>query len=661
MCGITFIFNTDHSPVKKSCIIRMTNSIKFRGPDDTGFNHMHNVSLGHTRLSIVDIKAGSQPMRSNDNRYSIVFNGEIYNYQSLRKELVKNNYVFKTHSDTEVILALYIVFGKACVEKLDGMFSFIIFDKTHQSAFIVRDRLGIKPLYYSWDGKTLVAASEIKAIFASGLIEPKLNHQSIQHYFNYQFSISPNTCFENIYELPPGCFIDVGVNQPFSISTYWDLEFPEDNQYESTDENFWLKKFEQHLNTAANSHLIGEVPIGAYLSGGIDSSATTYLLSKHSKKKIDSFSIHFTNPDADESYAYKPVAQHLGIDNTEITLDDDREGGYFNLFYQCLYHLEQPQRMAVDIPHFLLSDFVQRKNIKVVYTGDGADEILAGYDSFRQDNMRTWGNQLGSEEARHAHYFSEYTRYFSNHYMELLCSLHQPEQQESVINKFGCYPVWFDFWQILEEKLPNLFVNDLRFSPNNQMDTFLEKVKPNLKHRHPLNQSLYIETKTRLPGWILWKSDRLSMAHGVEARVPFLDHKLVELCAQMPPELKLNGVNEKYILKQMVCKHLPTIPGQYKKRGFYTPIREWFFSGDHKGHLDLYLSKQKLIETNIFNPETVQQYLHELIHTKDPVCMDDFYRVMQLEWTLMLILSTQMLHRLYIAKDAPCFHDISQE
>ncbi|MDH5259122.1 MAG: asparagine synthetase B, partial [Gammaproteobacteria bacterium] len=235
MCGITLIFNTDLKPVPAALIKRMNHAIAHRGPDDNGIFIHDGIGLGHVRLSIVDIKGGAQPMHSNDARHTIVFNGEIYNYQELRESLQKAGVQFKTKSDTEVVLALFIQKGRDCLPLLRGMFSFIIYDNVAKSLFIARDRLGIKPLLYHWDGQSLIAGSEIKAIFASTLVEPVINKESIKSHFKYQFSISPNTMFENILELPPGHFAELKMNGNLNIKKYWDLEFPEDNEYETDD------------------------------------------------------------------------------------------------------------------------------------------------------------------------------------------------------------------------------------------------------------------------------------------------------------------------------------------------------------------------------------------------------------------------------------------
>lgn len=658
MCGISLIFHTDNQPVSDHLIMRMNKAIKHRGPDDDGIYRDNGIGLGHVRLSIVDIKGGHQPMHSNDQRYVIIFNGEIYNYQSLSEELKKNGVVFSSNSDTEVVLALYQSLGKNCLDKLRGMFSFVIYDKHARSIFIARDRLGIKPLFYHWDGNTLVAGSEIKALFASTLVEPKLNIASIQSHFKYQFSISPNTLFENIFELPPGYYAEINTDKKFKITRYWDLDFPDKNEYETDDEKYWEDRFVDTLHDSAISHMTGEVPIGTYLSGGIDSSAMAFLLKQHYNKPISSFSIHFDNPNSDESYAYRPVAEHLEIENTELTMEDNRKGGYFGILEKCLYSLEQPQRMAVDIPHFLLSDFVRKKNYNVVYTGDGADEILAGYDCYRQDSIRQNGNLQPTDDSRASLYYGQYGEYFARPFLDMLLEQHQPKKQKKTMDYYGCYPSWHDFWQLLNDPLEHIFLDSVKIDTS-QMDELVNHLKPVIANKDPLNQSLYLETKMRLPGWILWKSDRLSMAHGVEARVPFMDHHLVELAAQIPPILKLNGMDEKYILKKSIAPYLPQISGDFKKRAFYTPIREWLFSEAHIDELEKYLSVQALEESNIFNVAYVRQLMQDLIYSPLPSDFDSYFYNTQKEWSLMLVLSIQMLFRLFVAKEAPCFHDIT--
>lgn len=661
MCGISIIYLKDRQAPRRGDIERMNASLLHRGPDAQGIQIRPGVALGHTRLSILDVASGQQPMFSSDRRYCIVFNGEIYNYKALRQHLQQKGICFKTRSDTEVILQLYQYYGQDCLLHLEGMFAFAIHDIESNNLFLARDRLGIKPLFFYQDKEILIVASEIKAIFASRLVEPRFDLHSIKNYFKYQFSISPNTIFESIMELPPGYFMSQDSNKKFKQTRYWDLNFPKHNEYESYSESYWLSKFSSFLAETTVMHTTGDVEVASYLSGGIDSCAMTSLLSDHYRQKLRTFSIGFRNPQHDESCYYKKIAEHLGISNTEMVMEDSQEGGYLNLFRNCLYHLEQPQRMAVDIPHYLLSDLVRKNDVKVVVTGDGADEILAGYDCYRQDSMRTGSNGLLSSLFRKRTYLKEYTQYFSENHMRLLLKLHSRSAQRKTIDRFGFYPAWFDFWQITDQNNSNLFTNEVidELAADTQLDCLLEEMQPGIQGRHPLNQSLLFETKTRLPGWILWKSDRLSMAHGVEARVPFMDHKLVELAAGIPPDLKLNGMDEKYILKKMMAPKLPELPGEYKKRGFYTPIREWFFSADRHSEVEPYLSFDKISETKIFNPEMVDS-LYTTIRTQpNPDCMNSYYRTMQIEWILLLVLSVQLLHELFIEKRADCFNNIS--
>ncbi|MDH5218661.1 MAG: asparagine synthase (glutamine-hydrolyzing) [Gammaproteobacteria bacterium] len=655
MCGINAIYRFDGQPVSERLLAKMNRALLHRGPDEQGLYSWKSIGLGHTRLSIVDVKHGHQPMHSEDGRYALTYNGELYNYQTLSKQLQGLGHNFHSHCDTEVLLKAHQHYGISAVDQLDGMYSYALFDRETEQLTLVRDRLGIKPLYYYQDENLFIAASEIKAIFASGLVEPELDIQTIYDHFYYQFSITPHTSFRNIKELPPGHRLIVSKDGSTSLQQYWDLEFPKDGEYESEDEDYWLAQFGKALDKSCQSHIIGDVEIGTYLSGGLDSSATSYFLQRHYHKELKSFSIHFENPNSDESYAYKPVAEHLGIQNRELTIPDPVPDDFIHMLEKSIYHLEQPQRLAVDIPHFMLSDFVHKQDVKVVYTGDGADELFGGYDCYRQDAIRQWGNEATSIEEKEKLYLNQFTDDFANAHMQMLLCLHEDEKQSQVTSRFGTYPAWYDFWQILQQDIPQIWANNT-IDQHTRIRELAANLAPRVKNLHPLNQSLYYEIKTRLSNWILLKSDRLSMAHSVEARVPFLDHKLVELCARIPPQLKLKGMDEKYLLKKLMQPHLPQIPGEYKKRGFYTPIREWFFQ-TNANHGD-YLNRDRLEASGIFNPESVITLLDEIQAVTQVNSIDEYYALMRKEWLLMLVLSTQILHHQFILKEAPIFHDI---
>ena len=657
MCGISFIFNSDGNKPAEQQVQAMVNALQHRGPDAQAIKIIGSAGLGHTRLSIVDLEAGAQPMISTDGRYVIVFNGEIYNFSELREQLIKQGSKFATHSDTEVILNLYARDGEKCVNQLRGMFSFAIHDSQDDTLFIARDRLGIKPLFYHWTGSTLVGASEIKAIFASGIVEPAFNLQSLRNYFSYQFDITPYTSFKDILQLPPGYTMKISSQGTPQLQQYWDLEFPLAGEEEQASEEQWAKKFADGLDDAAISHMIGDVPIGAYLSGGIDSSTTTYLLKQHYPQTVNTFTMRFLNPFSDESKISRNTAKHLGVPNHELEIDDKREGGYLDVLEHAIYHVEQPQRMLLDIPLFMLSDMVQQNNYKVVYTGDGADEIFGGYDAYRQNYIRLWGNQQKNMRQRRRYYLNEFKQNFSHDFLTQLWHQHSPKNQRRVTRRFGCYPVWNDFWHLLDDKQQGLFTDEFAevTDHDHQMDELVEQMRPGIEGRDPLNQSLYIETRTRLPGWILWKTDRLCMSHGVEARVPFLDHPLVELTAQIPTNLKLNQMDEKYLLRKIMLPHMPEHPQTFKKRAFYTPIRQWLFAPENIEKTQCYLSSDAIADAGIFDTDSVTRVKDELLNTGYDLDMNGFYRVMQLEWVLTLVLSIQIMHFQFIKKNAPCF------
>jgi len=655
MCGLNIIYKNNRIMPDRECLSRMNEALSHRGPDGDGVYLHQGIGLGHTRLSIVDVDSGQQPMSAQNCSHTIIYNGELYNYKKLRKDLICKGFVFKTNSDTEVVLSLYQFYGESCLQHMRGMFSFAVYEKISGKLFIARDRLGIKPFFYHWTGDTLIAASEIKAIFVSGYVNAKMCKASVINYFTYQFSITPNTPFESIYELAPGHCMTLLPSQEPKIRQYWDLDFPRHDEYENDNEQYWLEAFESSLTDAIKSHTIGDVPIGSYLSGGVDSCTVTELLTRNYSRPVKTFSIGFDDVEHDESLVYHAVANHLGVENCELLFTAKND--YLTKFKDSLYHLEQPQRMSVDIPHFELSKVVRSQNYKVVCTGDGADEILAGYDCFRQDSMRTASNTMIGRFFRCSRYLKKYTEYFAEDHMRMLLSLHSRKAQRETIDKYGFYPAWYDFWQIPGTQLDALFLEDVvsEANPQAQMDAFIQQMLPKIKQRHPLNQSLYFETKSRLPGWILWKSDRLSMAHGVEARVPFMDHHLVELTAKMPPKFKLNGMNEKYILKRLMLDRLPEMPNQYKKRGFYTPIRQWFFTAEQENEISEYFSPVALAETEIFNPFVVISMYKKLKNMQSPTDMNSYYQCMRMEWLLLTVLSVQMLHELFVKKQAACF------
>ena len=632
----------------------MLRALGHRGPDADGVTTQAAVALGHRRLSIVDITGGTQPMQTAEGELAITFNGEIYNFRALRESLSAHGARFKTQSDTEVVLNAYRELGAKSVAKLRGMFALAIHDRRSGELFLARDRLGIKPLYYYNDARVFIAASEIKALFASGLVKAGLDRASIKNYFTYQFSITPHTPFQNIFELPPAHTLRIAAGRAPRLERYWDLDIPQAGDYESMDEAYWTPRFTEALQDAVTSHTTGDVAIGAYLSGGIDSCSITRLLADV-QPRVQTFSIGFDNADYDESSQYRSIAKSIGVANSELRLDDARPQGYLDDLTQCIYHLEQPQRMAVDVPHYLLSGLVRDRQHKVVYTGDGADEVLAGYDCFRQDKMRLWSNGPLKSLLRPWRYLRRYTRHFPADHMRLLLTLHGRDAQRKTQERFGFYPAWHDFWQITRADRAGIMRDDAAIDGESQLDALVAAMQPQLMGRDALNQSLYFEMKTRLPGWILWKSDRLSMAHGVEARVPFLDHPLVELLARMPPHLKLNGLDEKYILKRSMTARLPEMPHAYKKRGFYTPISAWFFTPERIQALDPYLSRPSLLKADLFDPEHVASLLGEFQALPAPTDMNSQYRRTQLEWTLFTVLTTQILQQQFVEKTLPKF------
>ncbi len=650
MCGIAILanYNGDASEALE-CVKNMTYSLRHRGPDSRGYIVRGQVGIGHTRLSIVGSDSSAQPMVTEDDRYAITFNGEIYNYKELKRVLEDKGHIFKTMSDTEVVLLGYRQYGCDIVSKIEGMFSFIIHDLERNELFAARDPLGIKPFFYFYKGMEFLAASEIKAIFASGIVQPELNLSSIRAFFNWQFCLPGKTAFLNIQELPAGHYLKMKIGESPKIFQFWDFEFPKEGEYEERPDSFWIDEFGSALCRSVKSHAIGDSDIATYLSGGIDSSTIAWLMSDLLESKTKTFSVHFPDSPLDESGSYRKIAKHLKLDNTQIILDNKR-GDYFEELIKSTYHLEQPQRMALDVPYLLMSGAVKSEGYKVVYTGDGADEILGGYDCYRRDYLRLIGNSVRDINLRRMLYFDQFSKDLPKSYVKLIFDLHSPRKQLQTKNRFGFYPVWYDFWNVTTKILPSLFSDEFN-SQNDfmcELDNAASLVKEKVKGLHRINASLYLEGKTRLPGWILWRTDRMSMANGVEARVPFLDLRLVELCCRLPPSMKLKGMNEKYILKRYAMKHLPKLPSKYKKKAFYTPIREWFFEEKHAEALEHFIGDSALLNRGLFKPEAVHKICRILRNAHPRNDSETEYQIMQYEWILMLVLTTQILQDTFL-------------
>jgi len=613
MCGILAIFNFDHEQsVDKMTLRRMTDTMTHRGPDNEGYFTTDNIGLGHRRLSIIDLSAsGRQPMGNEDGTVWVTFNGEIYNFKSLRKALIREGHIFRTATDTEVILHAYEQYGlTGCLKRLRGMFAFALWDSRQKELVVVRDRLGIKPLIYAVTSDRFIAASEIKAILADKTIERALNLEALHHYLSFLNVPAPFTIYKNIFKLLPGHYLIVR-RSGVETHCYWDLVY---NEVGGRSDDFDYKgKLESLLFRTVKEHLVADVPIGTFLSGGVDSSTITALATKCSPEPLKTFSVSFKGNSLDESPIARRVSEYLGTEAYII----DFQPNYVNMLSKMQEDFGEPFAITSAFPLLKMAQFT-KQHVKVVLTGDGADEIFAGY-TYRHN----WHWRLQRLLRVLPPFFCRFLSSFFNQktawkfnagpfargkrwggHIALLAAA---DPMEAYCNSL-CY--------VDECSKQGLYTEDVRKSLTgcNSIDFLKDRVSPACG-QDLLWQWLYLDIKTILPDEMLTKVDRTTMAVGLEARVPFLDHEIVEYAMTIPGELKMKGKEGKVILKRIMEPYLPKDILYRKKQGFGVPIADWF-RGELYDYARTCLSKKRLQRQGLFDPSAIDRML--TAHKENP-------------------------------------------
>jgi len=574
MCGICGIFKfAESDPVDRVAIERMTEALAHRGPDDSGYFVKGRVGLGHRRLSIIDLSGGRQPIFNEDRSAAIIFNGEIYNYRALAAVLSSAGHIFKTRSDTETILHAYEEYGDDCVDQLRGMFGFAIWDRGKRRLLLARDRLGVKPIYYYRNARFLAFASEIKSLLEIAAIPREVNPEALDLYLSLRYVPGPQTMFKNIFRLQPGHILvadDGGVR----ITKYWDIEYPDP---EPRSAEYLLERFRELLEESVRLRLLSEVPLGVFLSGGLDSSAILATMTKiGGGDRVKTFSVGYEASGSEEEKANefeyaRLAAGAFASDHHEYRLD----AGDFAAFVPDLVrYLDEPLADPSCIPLYFISKLA-REHITVVLSGEGADEILAGYGIYGRmqaldriyrasgplSGLVSWIARLTpSERLRH------YVR---------MCGQPLEGRYEGVSRGFSA-----------EGKLRLIGRDRFNRSERRLHEIFGGYFKT-VEKASPLDRMLYVDAKVWLPDDILVKADKMTMANGLELRVPFLDHKLVEFAATLPNASKIHGKGGKTILRKAMRGVLPDAIVDRPKKGFPIPIGSWLrtslrqFTRDH--------------------------------------------------------------------------------
>lgn len=637
MCGITGLANlTSSTPILEAHLRQMLAMIRHRGPDQFGIYLDKNVGLGNARLSIIDLGGGQQPISNEDGTLWIVFNGEIFNYIELRPQLEARGHRFATNSDTEVIVHLYEDYGPDCLNYLNGQFAIAIWDTQTQTLFLARDRVGVRPLFYTQTGGALIFGSEIKAILADPRTQAEIDPVSLEQVFTFWSVQSPQTIFKNIREVPPGHYLLTRQGE-VTIAPYWQLNFPPEEVLPTHTLDSYVEEFRSLLIDAAKIRLRADVPVGAYLSGGIDSSVIAAIIRNYSQTHLDTFSIAFTDPDFDESMYQYQMADHLGTEHQVIRATYEDIG---RVFPDVVWHAETPLLRTAPAPMFLLSQLVRQNNYKVVLTGEGADEFLAGYNIFKEAKIRRfWAKQPDSKLRPLL--FKQLYRYIPNlagGSSALLASFFGEGLKEVEAPDYSHAIRWRN-----TSRTQRFFSEELRQAAASAGGNGHTLGYPSeFKQWGPLQQAQYLEVNTFLSPYLLSsQGDRMAMAHAVEGRFPFLDYRVVEFCNNLPATLKLHGLTEKYLLKKVAQDWLPAEIWQRPKRPYRAPIQRSFFGEKAPNYVRELLSPQMIVSGGMFKPSAVSQLV------------DKIERGLRLsetdEMALAGILSSQLVHQQFVS------------
>jgi asparagine synthase (glutamine-hydrolysing) len=602
MCGINGIAFSSKSGrlVSRAVLEAMRDVITHRGPDEAGLFIDRNVGLGHRRLSIVDVASGQQPMtNAEDGTLHIIYNGEIYNHADYRESLESKGHVYATHCDTETILHLYEEHGTACVDYLRGMFAFAIWDQRKQELFIARDRLGVKPLYYvHTDDGSLYFGSEIKTLLEAGGVKPELNYAVLSDYLANHATSGEETLFRGVKRLLPGHVMTWRDGQ-LSIRCYWDVDFTKED-VEQRDDKTYVKQWSELFRESVRLRLMADVPLGMFLSGGIDSSAIAAVMSGMVSEPIKTFSVAFAEREANELEYARLVADAYKTNHHEIVVSPEQ---FFDALPRLVWHEDEPLAHPSSVALYFVSHLA-RQHVKVVLTGEGSDELLAGYGRYRRT---IWNLALGQQYKKFTPAVARDTirkqiermlpgGRVRQKLMRTFLVL-SPELESIYFDNFAVFPVPMQQRMFTRETNERIGSVD----PYVELRRLLERTKD----LSLLDGLLYADIKTYLHE-LLMKQDQMSMATSVESRVPFLDHKLVEFTARMPDSMKLRGGTTKYVLRESMKGVLPEKILSRRKMGFPVPIGSWF-RGPFKSIVDEYVMSERALSRRIFAPDFVRQ------------------------------------------------------
>ncbi|HZH35421.1 MAG TPA: asparagine synthase (glutamine-hydrolyzing) [Pyrinomonadaceae bacterium] len=597
MCGINGIAFSKRSSrrVETETLEKMRDVLFHRGPDDAGIFIDENIGLAHRRLSIVDVAAGHQPMTNEDDSLKIVYNGEIYNHADFREDLIAKNHVYQTSCDTETILHLYEEHGAGCVEYLRGMFAFALWDSKKKELLLARDRLGVKPLYYVFDSQgSLFFASEIKSLLKAGAVKPEINFAALPDQLANHGTSGEETLFQGVKRLLPGHFL-IWRDGEIRIKKFWDVSFQP--KIENGNEKDLVAEWHELFRKSVELRLMADVPLGMFLSGGIDSSAIAAEMATMVSEPIKTFSVAFEEREANELEFARLVARKFKTDHHEITVSPKE---FFDVLPQLVWHEDEPLGFIASVPLYFVSRLAEQ-HVKVVLTGEGSDEILGGYGRYRKTILNL---------AFGENYENFTPRVFRNAVQAGIGTLPFAARKK-LTRTFLNLPsdienLYFDNFAVFPQKMQKMLFSAETKAKIGAATAYqtLQNYLAETDAASLLDKLLYADTKTYLHE-LLMKQDQMSMAASIESRVPFLDHKLVEFTARLPEKFKIRGKTTKWILREAMRESLPPEILTRKKMGFPVPLGNWL-RREFRSIVDEYVLSERALQRGIFEPDFVR-------------------------------------------------------
>lgn len=603
MCGIVGIFNSQSTlSIDESLLSRMNDSLFHRGPDGDGIFVDPGIGLGHRRLSIIDLSGGAQPLFNEDHSVVVVYNGEIYNFQELSRELINRGHQFRTHCDTEVIVHAWEEWGEACVERFRGMFAFAIWDKNKQTLFLARDRLGIKPLYYAArDDGTVLFGSELKALLCDNSLTRSIDPTAVEDYFAFGYVPDPKTIYRNVFKLAPGHVLTWRRGQPMpQPRCYWDASF--EVTHDAPEEDIADELIER-FRDAVNCRLISEVPLGAFLSGGVDSSGVVAMMAGLTDDAVNTCSISFGDPAFDESSHAALVAQRYGTNHRVGHVEADK----FDLIDRLSRLYDEPFADSSAMPTYRVCE-IARRHVTVALSGDGGDEVFGGYRRYRWHCFEEKLRRTVPQSVRGPLFGLMGQAYPKMDWAPKVLrakSTLQALARDSAGGYFHTVSVVYD--DVRNRLFSQALRSDLQgYSARSVMQSHIR----NAQTDDPLSAIQYADMKTYLPGDILTKVDRASMAHSLEVRVPLLDHHLVDWAGTFPSALKLKGSEGKFVLKKALEPYVPHDVMYRPKMGFAIPLAA-SFKGELRDRVHSAVTSDILLDTGFFDPSYLRTVVDE--------------------------------------------------